>query len=109
MTDTESGACIFDGAQLENVRALKSFMNYKQNKLGPSDILQIDVLQFTAEGYENFVCNWDGHVVSYDDDKATLNLQSRNEHEARCRRQEAQSRLNKKDSDNVNVEESEEK
>ena len=38
VTDTESGACIFNGVQLENVRALKSFMNYKQNKLGPIDI-----------------------------------------------------------------------
>ena len=52
--DTE-GAYIFDGVQLENVRAFKSFMNYTQNKLGPSDTLQIDILQLTAEGYENFV------------------------------------------------------
>ena len=83
-------------------------MNYKQNKLGPSDILQFNILQLTAEGYENFVCNWDGRVVSYDDDKATLNLHSRNEHEAKCRRQEAQSRPNKKDSDNASKEEKEE-
>ena len=101
----ESGACIFDGDQLDNVRALKSFMNYKQNKLGPIDTLQVDNLKVTAEDYENFVCNFDGTVISYDDDKATSNLQSRNEHEARCKRQEATALFhgqpNKKDSDSV--------
>ena len=63
--DTE-GAYIFDGVQLENVRALKSFMNYKQNKAGPIDTCKVDIFEVTAEGYENFVCNWDSNVISYD-------------------------------------------
>ena len=76
------GAYIFDGIQLENVSALKSFMNHKQNKLGPVDTCRIDILNLTAEDYDHFIGYWDKIAINYDEAKAIQNFESRNEHEA---------------------------
>ena len=106
--DTE-GVYLYDGIQLENVRALKSFMNHKQNKLGPVDTCRIDILNLTAEDFDHFIGYWDGHAVNYDEAKAILNLQSRHEHMARCRGQESPSRPNRRDNNNVNEDDQEER
>ena len=103
------GVYLYNGIQLENVRALKSFMNHKQNKLGPVDTCRIDILNLTAEDYDHFIGYWDGHAVNYDEAKAILNLQSRHEHMARCRGHEPPSRPNRRDNNNVNEDDQEER
>ena len=61
-----SGVCIFNGEQIENLRAFKSFMNYKQNRLGPKGegMPQVDILKVTADDYEDFVCDFDGTIIN---------------------------------------------
>ena len=60
------GTCIFDGIQLDNVSALKSFVNHKQNHLGPIDYKIVDILKITAEEYDHFIGYWDGRAVNYE-------------------------------------------
>ena len=83
-TDAD-GTCIFSGIQLDNVRALKSFVNRKQNILGPIAYKVVDILKTTAEEYDHFIGYWNGDAVNYDEGKATLSLQARKEHESECR------------------------
>ena len=61
-----SGVCIFNGEQIENLRAFKSFMNYKQNRLGPKGegMPQVDILKVTADDYEDLVCDFDGTIIN---------------------------------------------
>jgi hypothetical protein len=59
-----SVVCIFNDEQIENLKALKSFVNYRQNRLGPKGegMPQVDTLKVTAGDYEDFVCDFDGQL-----------------------------------------------
>jgi hypothetical protein len=49
-------------------------MNYKQNLLGPIEDKskpRFNIMEVTADRYEDFVCNFDGTIIKYDIDVAT--------------------------------------
>ena len=66
-------------------------MNYKQNLLGPIEDKskpRFNIMEVTADRYEDFVCNFDGTIIKYDIDVATKHLRTRNNYEARHQRED---------------------
>ena len=89
--DIASNTCIFNDEQVDNLRAFGSFMNYKQNLLGPIEDKskpRFNIMEVTADRYEDFVCNFDGTIIKYDIDLATKHLRTRNNYEARHQQEE---------------------
>ena len=87
--DIAPDACIFNDEQVDNLRAFGSFMNYKQNMLGPIEDEskpRFNIMEVTADRYEDFVCNFDGTLIKYDVDVATKYLRTRSGYESRHQR-----------------------